>query len=249
MAAYDYWNAADGTRRRFYRRTTPVTWFSDGSLKGEAYRILKRSPKNDPRFGWAHRAIKRELEWLEFTVPKMNPDSLVFGAQAEEALRSFQASRNIIRDGVAGPQTCGELFLPRIRVMEIKYRIPGQLLCKKLKLESGLDPACTGPPGTGVDRGIAQINSHWHPGVSDEQAYSPPFAIEYAAKMFRSALDRFGDPDVALVSYNVGWAYAAEFQQAGKPRTGGRLIRVAGKQYPLYVWCWMYIDAVKSRRC
>ena len=57
----------------------------------------------------------------------------------------------------------------------------------------------------GFDRGVAQLNSLFHPEISDEQAFDPEFAINYAAKLLAGHLKQFnGDYNRAIASYNVG---------------------------------------------
>lgn len=59
--------------------------------------------------------------------------------------------------------------------------------------ESGLDAARTSPPNTdawhSVDRGIVQINNHWHPEVSDACAYDAQCAFGQAYRISQQGKD------------------------------------------------------------
>ena len=54
------------------------------------------------------------------------------------------------------------------------------------------------------DRGVAQINSYWHPEVNDIQAHDPNFAIPWAAKRLASDIAHFKDVNRGVAAYNVG---------------------------------------------
>ena len=56
-----------------------------------------------------------------------------------------------------------------------------------------------------MDRGMAQINSFYHPEITEQQAYDPNFAINWAAQQIAGNLGHFdNDINRALAAYNVG---------------------------------------------
>lgn len=74
----------------------------------------------------------------------------------------------------------------------------------------------------GYDRGIAQINSHAHPEVTDQQAFDPNFAIPWAANLLgryiKEVQARGGTLAQGIAAYNVG--------------VGGAMANGAGKLGP-----------------
>lgn len=65
-----------------------------------------------------------------------------------------------------------------------QYQVPLDLLLAVMYQESKYDSNARNAknPGGGIDRGIAQINSKYHPEVTDAQAYDPSFAINMLAQ-------------------------------------------------------------------
>ena len=57
---------------------------------------------------------------------------------------------------------------------------------------------------TGIDRGVAQINSYWHSNVSNTQASNPGFAIPWATKYLKGLYDKYGSWPKAIAAYNAG---------------------------------------------
>lgn len=96
-------------------------------------------------------------------------------------------------------------YADMIAQAEQQYGIPSGLLRALLTWESGLNPLARGVnPGGSVDRGIAQINSRWHPEVSDAEAYNPQYAIPWAAQYLAQLHSQCGDWPEAVQAYNVG---------------------------------------------
>lgn len=63
----------------------------------------------------------------------------------------------------------------------------------------------------GTGRGIAAIDKKWHPQVTDEQAFDPDFAINWAAKYFKRLVDKHdGNYINALREYNGGHAFTRQ---------------------------------------
>jgi len=87
-----------------------------------------------------------------------------------------------------------------------KHSMRPELISAMLWQESGYKTdARNGTKETGIDRGIAQINSKAHPDVTDGQADDPEFAINWLGKEFASNLKHFdGDINRAIAAHNVG---------------------------------------------
>lgn len=60
-----------------------------------------------------------------------------------------------------------------------EYHVPRETLSNLIESESHWDPSKISETD---DRGIVQINAHYHPEVSDECAFNPDCAIAWAAK-------------------------------------------------------------------
>lgn len=83
--------------------------------------------------------------------------------------------------------------------------MPPALLYGLLYHESGLNAnAVNVDSGGSVDRGIAQINSAAHPNITAAQAYTPSYAIPFAANYLSSLKQQYGTWNRALQAYNSG---------------------------------------------
>lgn len=78
-----------------------------------------------------------------------------------------------------------EAMVDRV-VKETNFKWPSYLK-RLIKCESGWNPNNTNihgnNPSTSKDRGLVQINSHWHSEVTDAQAYNPEFSVRFAINM------------------------------------------------------------------
>ncbi len=62
-----------------------------------------------------------------------------------------------------------------------------ELAVRVAKAESNLDPLAKHENKDGsLDRGLFQINSKWHPEVTDNQAYDPVFSTQFFCKAFKA---------------------------------------------------------------
>ncbi len=97
---------------------------------------------------------------------------------------------------------------PLLLQAQQKYGIPASLLAAQINHESGFNPTVLSNPNKdpyqSVDRGIAQINNHWHPEVSDHQAMNPAWAIDWMAQNMTQKFHQYGDWAKALSAYNTG---------------------------------------------
>jgi len=184
--------------------------------------------------------IKHELVYNGVPASMMQLDVPDFGSGTRSAVKQFQ--RNAPRgdsldvDGIVGPMTAHSLFRKRALAVEKLYLIEPTLLCKMRTLESADDPACVSLNGD--DRGLMQINRPAHPQVTDEQAWNPAFAMDWAGRYLITAYNMFLKEhpdytrsalwDMACASYNVGTGGARTWDKAGRPpsSTASTYVRV-----------------------
>jgi hypothetical protein len=114
----------------------------------------------------------------------------IFGRATHDAVKDFQAAMGYKKDGECGRMTNAALFGLLVAKVEAERNIPDSLLCGLIAWESLWDPSAVGWADP-QDRGLAQINSHWHPDVSDLEAFNAVFAIEWAANRLKSAHNKF----------------------------------------------------------
>lgn len=145
-----------------------------------------------------------------------------YGECAAAVTARFQKNQSLkgLTSGVLGPTVARVLFRKRTHEIEAQYSIPDELLGKLRQLESANDPAALGYLDD-RDRGLLQINSYYHPEVSDDEAFDPAFALDWGGMQLKSAYNTFNDWDVAVAAHNVGWGGAEDWQNAGKPADGG----------------------------
>ena len=97
-----------------------------------------------------------------------------------------------------------------VNAASAQYGVPGFVLADVLQAESAWNPRArhVNPPGpwggTSVDRGIAQINSAAHPTVTAAEAYTPAYAIPWAAQYLAAGYRRTGSWRGAVAAYNPG---------------------------------------------
>ena len=223
-------------------RLVQVTGGPLGAAWTSWYRYKDSAEPGTPK-AYALVALKRELAYRGYG-QGLNTESLFFGAAARDRTKDFQDAMALNVDGVIGPTTARKLFKKRIWDAGHKYNINSLMLCKQLNLESGFDPAAVGYVDP-RDRGLAQINSYWHPEVSDEEAFDPAFSIPWAAKYLSDNMKALGDLDAALAAHNVGRYYAKQWLDAGKPVSG--LYTADGKDYAAIIT--KYLLLLKSREC
>lgn len=71
----------------------------------------------------------------------------------------------------------------KIKSKATEMGIDPELAVRVAKAESGLNPKATNTNKDGsIDRGIYQINSKWHPEVSESQAFDVDFSIDFFCK-------------------------------------------------------------------
>jgi hypothetical protein len=145
-----------------------------------------------------------------------------YGKCAGAVTARFQKNQSLkgLTPGVLGPSVARVLFRKRSAEVEAHYGIPDHLLSKLKSLESNDDPAAVGYLDD-RDRGLLQINSFFHPDVSDDEAFDPAFSLDWGGKNLSLAFKTFDDWDVAIASHNVGWGGAQDWLDSGKLAEGG----------------------------
>ncbi len=201
--------------------------------------------RNDPQGRSAHGiyALKKELVFNGYSIGIV-VDLAYWGDKVDKQTKKFQTDHALTVDGQLGPQTALALFKKRAVALQKQYGIKNNWLCKQKTLESSNDPVCEGSADPD-DEGIAQINLHFHPEITYEEAWSPAFALEYAAKFLVSAISYCGDEEGGVAAYNIGRYYAKEWVDAGKPASGGPFI---GSQ-DVYARATHYVAVVQSAGC
>ncbi len=106
------------------------------------------------------------------------------------------------------------LLAPTIRREAAAAGIPAPILCGHLTAESVLDPAAVG--ANGVDLGIAQISVPYNTDLTEEQFFNVDSAIRYMAQRDARAFRRFGNWNIAVVSYNSP-VRAQQWADTGQP--------------------------------
>ena len=85
------------------------------------------------------------------------------------------------------PANREETIEEMIRRIAKEEKVDPDLAVRVALCESNLDPKAWSPvPNRGVDRGLYQINSYWHPEVSDEQALDPEFSTRFFCKAVKN---------------------------------------------------------------
>lgn len=198
-----------------------------GNYKYDERTKVGTDGRNDPRLAAGILAIKNELRYTGFAREAMVGDLPFYGSSVANSVRDFQAAKGLTVDGQIGPRTAKELFRKRVNAVEDKYGLPRGSIGKKLTLESAFDPIARGTADPD-DTGIAQINLRIHSSVTEGQAYSPEFAIDWAAKYVRSNYEGIEDQldimKAARAAYNIGSTYARQWLLAGFPDSGGPIL-------------------------
>jgi hypothetical protein len=200
--------------------------------------IYKRgfSADGDPRKAAGILAMKEELIYNGYG-SGIDTTVQIFGWSAVNETELFQKANGLSADGEIGPITARVLFRKRTKLWESKLNIPNDYLAKLLQVESEHDPVAQGVTDPN-DEGMAQINLPSHPSITQEQAWSPAFAIQWAGGYLIGLFTATGgsDWDCALAAYNVGTSLADQWCAAGKPATGGPVIGTNPDGTPIYAW-------------
>jgi hypothetical protein len=176
--------------------------------------------------------------------PGIDVTNKQFGTKTKKQTILFQTDNNLTPDGVIGPITARYLFRFYSYPSEFvgTVEIPGHLLQKLGCHESGHDPVAQGYVDSS-DEGWAQISLTNHPQITQAKAWTPSFAIPWAANYLKTFfVNTYPDWDAALASYNIGTSYAAQWARAGKPSSGGPIF----SGYDLWSRATAYVAGVKA---
>lgn len=144
-----------------------------------------------------------------------------YGEATAAGVKWVQGKLGVGADGVAGPTTCKALWKDLLIWFGGVYHVPASQLYGFIMLESAADPGAVGVT-TPSDRGLNQINLVAHPNITVEQAFSPPFCIDYTAKRLGDARAQFSGKGVelknscAIAQHNSPLA-AKQWYQTGYP--------------------------------
>jgi soluble lytic murein transglycosylase-like protein len=123
------------------------------------------------------------------------------------------AIRRIVPDSVsASPVTASAdgtpavvpLGTPYARLFETAgaaHGVSPRLLAAVAKQESGFDPTAVSPAGA---QGLMQLMPGTADGLGVRDPFDPAQAVDGAARLLRTLIDRFGGTELALAAYNAG---------------------------------------------
>jgi len=205
--------------------------------------------RSDPigRFACGILAWKGELIYNGYG-KDIVPDLPFFGGAIDARLREFQRAIGLDPDGVLGPLTGSALSKKRKLDVGQQKNVPDFRLCKLISLESDNDPVAQGVSDA-ADEGYAQIHMPFHTDGTFQQAWSPTFAVPWAADYLNASFSHLMDWDAAVVSYNQGGGGAAAWLKAGKPKYGSPYTDSTGHQRDHYTDCYKYLTYVMSSTC
>lgn len=166
--------------------------------------------------GYGILAVKAELAYNDAADPLLNLDTTVCGNAFDRSAKAFQVAERLIVDGEVGRITAAALFRRRAHHAGLAAGVPNNYVCKIMHLESACDPGAVGYTDPN-DLGLLQIHMPAHPTITVAQAFSPSFAITWAASTLASAYRNLQDWDATVASWNVGGGGAAAWLDAGKP--------------------------------
>ncbi len=186
--------------------------------RNRRYYSATQTTPSSPRIFYATQSLQRAWAYQGFS-PGPPPAGLgmywwcggVFDEATDRVCREVQSTHRLTVDGLAGRKTALATYTPFAVEMEKAWTIPDHLVCGQILAESAFDPGAQGSYDS-RDRGLAQINSRYHPDVSDEVAYGRSrFCINYVAESLAKAYADLRNWDAAVAYHNnpskaVMWA-------------------------------------------
>jgi soluble lytic murein transglycosylase-like protein len=135
------------------------------------------------------------------------------GAAFDERLASALGTaptRTAALDVPAGftPAATGTRFDALFDAAGAAHGVDPALLAAVARVESGLDPTAVSPAGA---RGLMQLMPSTAAGLGVDDPFDPAQAVDGAARLLRSHLDRFGSLELALAAYNAGAGAVARY--------------------------------------
>lgn len=115
-------------------------------------------------------------------IANQNPLSAFLGGYAGTGLITA-----VVASGSVNKPTKCPTVEDQIRTIASQNGIDGDLAVKVAKCESGLNPQAVNiNQDNGTDRGLYQINSKYHPRVTDAQAFDITFSTQFFCDAFKS---------------------------------------------------------------
>ena len=103
--------------------------------------------------------------------------------------------------GAASRVSAGTPYASLFESAAARYGVGADLLSAVAKQESGYNPGATSHAGA---QGLMQLMPGTAQGLGVTNAYDPAQAVDGAARLLSSLLDRFGSTELALAAYNAG---------------------------------------------
>jgi hypothetical protein len=103
--------------------------------------------------------------------------------------------------GTSGRVAAGTPYASLFESAAAKYGVGADLLSAVAKQESGYNPQATSPAGA---QGLMQLMPGTAQGLGVTNSFDPAQAVDGAARLLSSLLDRFGSTPLALAAYNAG---------------------------------------------
>lgn len=163
-------------------------------------------------------AFKKELVFNGFAIGIDVREPTFCSATFKQA-RDFQKANDLEADGLIGPDTAKALFESRTKQFEKRFGIKSRWLTKLTNSRSHNDPVAQGAQD---EEGLVQIELHFNPAISIEEAWDPAWSLDYAARRLRAAIEFCGgDEQGGIAAWSVGRILAEQWVKAGKPDAGG----------------------------
>jgi len=111
------------------------------------------------------------------------------------------AAATVAGAGTSARVTAGTPYASLFESAAARYGVGADLLSAVARQESGYNPRATSHAGA---QGLMQLMPATARGLGVTDAYDPAQAVDGAARLLSSLLDRFGSTELALAAYNAG---------------------------------------------
>lgn len=182
-------------------------------IKAYLFQMAGREPEiNDLAVNHGVLAIQVLLNYRGIPTP-MNG---VFTKETDTAVKAFQGSQNLTKDGIVGKVTMQKLLLPLIKDTAAKRSVDWKIVFGLLEGEGNFDPGAVGYYDIN-DLGLSQINTLAHPDITFSEAFCASKAVNFTTTILEHRLDYFKELDLAIASYNLGIGGTNEWIKLGRP--------------------------------